>query len=303
MTILTPVLLVVVMGFVFAVILTIAAKVFFVPVDETQVKLREELPGANCGGCGFAGCDDYAAALAADPEGVGPSKCPVGGADVAAKLAAILGMEAGDAEPNVAVVQCNGNNQAVKSLLEYQGIQTCEAAKTIYGGMNACKYGCIGLGDCTRACNFDAIHICEGVAVVAREQCVGCGACAAQCPNHVIRIAPAKNKVVVQCHSEDKGAATRKACSNGCIGCGKCAKVCKFEAITIENNHAFIDPEKCKNCGMCAKECPTNAINNMRAKRKTAAKAAAKPAPAAPKAEAPAAEAPKAEAEAPKTEE
>ena len=268
--ILTPVLLVVALGFVFAVILTIAAKVFFVPVDETVVKLREALPGANCGGCGFAGCDDYAAALAADP---------VGGADCAAALAAILGIEAGSAEPQVATVMCNGNKQAAKSLLEYEGIQTCSAASNLFGGMNQCKYGCLGLGDCTRACNFDAIKICDGVAVVARELCTGCGACAAACPKHVIRIAPAKNKVVVQCHSEDKGAVTRKACSNGCIACGKCAKVCKFEAITIENNHAYIDPEKCKNCGMCAKECPTNAINNMRAKRKPAVKEEA-PAPA-----------------------
>lgn len=278
--ILTPVLLVVAMGLVFAVILTIAAKVFFVPVDETVIKLREQLPGANCGGCGFAGCDDYAAALAENPEGVGPNKCPVGGADCAAALAAILGMEAGSAEPQVATVMCNGNAQAVKSLLEYQGLTTCSAASTLYGGMNQCKYGCLGLGDCTRACNFDAIKICDGVAVVARELCTGCGACASACPKHVIRIAPAKNKVVVQCHSEDKGAATRKACSNGCIACGKCTKVCKFEAITVENNHAYIDPEKCKNCGLCAKECPTGAINNMRAKRKPV-QAAPAPAPAA----------------------
>ena len=267
------------MGLVFAVILTIAAKVFFVPVDETVIKLREQLPGANCGGCGFAGCDDYASALAADPEGVGPNKCPVGGADCAAALAAILGIEAGSAEPQVATVMCNGNSQAAKSLLEYQGLTTCSAASTLYGGMNQCKYGCLGLGDCTRACNFDAIKICDGVAVVARDLCTGCGACASACPKHVIRIAPAKNKVVVQCHSEDKGTATRKACSNGCIACGKCTKVCKFEAITVENNHAYIDPEKCKNCGLCAKECPTGAINNMRAKRKPAQAAA--PAPAA----------------------
>ena len=236
--ILTPVLLVVALGFVFAVILTIASKVFYVPVDETVIKLREALPGANCGGCGYAGCDDYASALAENPEGVGPNKCPVGGADCAAALAAILGMEAGSAEPQVATVMCNGNKEAAKSIMEYQGIMTCEAAANLFGGMNQCKYGCLGLGDCTRACNFDAIKICDGVAVVARELCTGCGACAAKCPKHVIRIAPAKNKVVVQCHSEDKGAVTRKACANGCIGCGKCVKACKFEAVTVENNHA-----------------------------------------------------------------
>ncbi len=280
--ILTPVLLVVALGFIFAVILTIASKVFYVPVDETVIKLTEALPGANCGGCGFAGCADYAGALAADPEGVGPNKCPVGGADVAAQLASILGVEAGSSEPQVAVVMCNGNSNAAKTLSEYQGPQTCKFAASLFGGMSACKYGCLGLGDCTRACNFGAIKICDGVAVVARELCTGCGACAAACPKHVIRIAPLKNKVVVQCQNADKGAQTLKACKNGCIGCGKCAKVCKFDAITIENNHAFIDPDKCKNCGMCAKECPTKAINNMRAKRQ-----APKPkAPVAPKKEA-----------------
>ena len=278
-SILTPAVIVAVIGLVAGIILTVASKLMYVPVDERVAAVREALPGANCGACGYAGCDDYAAALAADPEGVGPNKCPVGGADCAAALAAILGIEAGSAEPQVATVMCNGNKQAAKSLLEYEGIQTCSAASNLFGGMNQCKYGCLGLGDCTRACNFDAIKICDGVAVVARELCTGCGACAAACPKHVIRIAPAKNKVVVQCHSEDKGAVTRKACSNGCIACGKCAKVCKFEAITIENNHAYIDPEKCKNCGMCAKECPTNAINNMRAKRKPAVKEEA-PAPA-----------------------
>ena len=284
--ILTPVLLVVALGFVFAVILTIASKVFYVPVDETVIKLGEALPGANCGGCGFAGCSDYANALAADPEGVGPNKCPVGGAAVAAELASILGIEAGSSEPQVAVVMCNGNSQAAKSLSEYQGPVSCKAAASLFGGMNACKYGCLGLGDCTRACNFGAIKICDGVAVVARELCTGCGACAATCPKHVIRIAPAKNKVVVQCQNADKGAQTLKACKNGCIGCGKCAKVCKFDAITIENNHAFIDPDKCKNCGMCAKECPTKAINNMRAKRQ-APKPKTAPAAPAPKAEEP----------------
>ena len=287
--ILTAVGLVVALGFVFAVVLTIASKVFYVPVDETVIKLSAALPGANCGGCGFAGCSDYANALAADPEGVGPNKCPVGGADVAAQLAEILGVEAGSAEPMVAVVQCNGNAKAAKQFSEYQGPVSCKAAASLFGGMSACKYGCIGLGDCTRACNFGAIKICDGVAVVARELCTGCGACAATCPKHVIRIAPAKNKVVVQCQNADKGAMTLKACAFGCIGCGKCAKVCKFDAITIENNHAFIDPDKCKNCGMCAKECPTKAINNMRAKRQQP-----KPKVVPKKEEAPAAPAPKA---------
>ena len=188
---------------------------------------------------------------------------------------------------------CNGNAEAAKTLMEYQGLSTCAAAKQLFGGLSACRYGCMGLGDCAAACPYGAIQVCNGVAVVNRELCVGCGICANQCPNHVIRIAPAKNKVVVQCNSKDKGAVTRKNCANGCIGCKKCEKACKFEAVTVTDNLAMIDPEKCKNCGLCAKECPTGAILNMRAKRKPAAPAA----PAAPKAPAPAAE-----AEAPKAE-
>ena len=291
MSIVIPVILVAAIGFVLAVVLTFASKIFFVPVDETVAKLRAELPGANCGACGFAGCDDYANALGADPS-VGTGKCPVGGAALAEALAAVLGVEADSSEPQVAVVMCNGHNDAAKTLMEYQGLKTCKAAKQLFGGLSACPYGCMGLGDCAAACPYGAIQICNGVAVVNRDLCVGCGICAKQCPNSVIRIAPAKNKVVVQCNSKDKGAVARKNCSNACIGCMKCTKVCKFDAITVENNLAFIDPEKCKNCGLCAKECPTGAIINMRAKRK----------PAAPKAEAPKTEAPAPAAEAPKAE-
>lgn len=277
---LTPILIVVAIGLVCAAILTIASKVFFVPVDETFANLRAELPGANCGACGYNGCDDYANALAED-HSLSCSLCPVGGADVAAKLAEVLGVEAGSADKEVAVVMCNGHANAAKTIMEYKGVQTCSAAKQFFGGMSACPHGCIGLGDCEAACDFDAIHICDGVAVVNRENCVGCGVCAKTCPNSVIKIQTAKNLVVVQCKNTDKGAVARKACANACIGCGKCAKTCKFEAITVENNVATIDPAKCKNCGLCAKECPTGAINNMRVK-----KAPAKP--AAPKAEAPA---------------
>ena len=277
---LTPILIVVAIGLVCAAILTIASKVFFVPVDETFALLRAELPGANCGACGYNGCDDYANALAED-HSLSCSLCPVGGADVAAKLAEVLGVEAGSADKEVAVVMCNGHANAAKTIMEYTGVQTCSAAKQFFGGMSACPHGCIGLGDCEAACDFDAIHICDGVAVVNRENCVGCGVCAKTCPNSVIKIQTAKNLVVVQCKNTDKGAVARKACANACIGCGKCAKTCKFDAITVENNVATIDPAKCKNCGMCAKECPTGAINNMRVK-----KAPAKP--AAPKAEAPA---------------
>lgn len=277
-SIITPVVLVVLIGLVLAVILTVAAKIFFVPVDETVARLRAELPGANCGACGFAGCDDYANALGADHT-MSTAMCPVGGADVAAKLAEVLGVEAETAEPKVAAVLCNGNCDACGQIYEWDTIKTCKAAKMFYDGMNACHYGCIGLGDCASVCQYNAIQVCNGVAVVDRESCVACGMCAKACPHGIIELLPKKNLVTVQCSSKAKGAATRKVCTNGCIGCMKCQKVCKFEAITVENNLAKIDPEKCKNCGLCAKECPTGAIINMRV-RKPVAK------PAAPKAEA-----------------
>ena len=285
-------------GLIAACILSYASKLFFVPVDEKFVKLRAEMPGANCGGCGFAGCDDYANALVAD-EDLSCSKCPVGGADLAEKLSEIMGKSADAGEKQIAVVQCNGTKDAVKALLTYKDIPTCKAAKSLFGGMNACPFGCMGLGDCVAACDFDAIEVKDGVATVNKDKCVACGACATACPNSLIRISPAKNVVIVRCHNTEKGAQARKECDNACIGCMKCVKVCKFDAIKVENNLAYIDPDKCKNCGLCAKECPTGAIHNERPKKKKpvdAAKvAAAKKAAAEKKAKA---EAAKKEAEA-----
>ena len=209
--------IVVAVGLVAACILSFASKVFYVEVDERFPKLRGVLPGANCGGCGFAGCDDYANALIEDPD-LSCSKCPVGGEACANALAEILGKVAESGPKQVAVVMCNGTSDAVKPLLKYKDIPTCKAAKNLFGGMNACPYGCLGLGDCVAACDFDAIKVKDGVATVDMEKCVACGACAAACPNGLIRVSPAKNVVIVKCKNFDKGAAARKECSNACIG-------------------------------------------------------------------------------------
>lgn len=277
-TIVVPAIIVAAVGLIFGVILTVAAKVMFVPVDEKVAAIREALPGANCGGCGFAGCDDYANAFEGNPD-MSPGLCPVGGPDLASQIAGILGVEAGAVEEKVAMVMCQGNYGVTKQIMEADRVHTCKSAKNFYGGNWACPHGCLGMGDCQQACNYDAIRIINGVAVIDREKCIGCGACAKVCPNHLVEILPKKMLVHVACKSTDKGAVTRKACQNGCIGCMKCQKSCKFEAITIENNLARIDYDKCKNCGLCAKECPTGAIVNYR-KKKAPAK------PAAPKAEA-----------------
>ncbi len=264
---LEAILVVVAVGAACAIVLSVASKVFFVPVDETAAALCEALPGANCGGCGFAGCEDYANSLAADSS-LSCNKCPVGGAEVAQKLAQILGVEAGSSAKQVAVVMCNGNSTAAKSLLEYKGMKSCKAAKQLFGGNKLCAFGCLGLGDCEIACDFDSIRVINGVAKVDRDACVACGACATACPQNIIRISAEKNKVICLCHSNEKGGSTRKACQVGCIGCKKCETACKFDSVKVVDNLAFIDPDTCKNCGMCAKVCPTGAIQNFRLKKK-----------------------------------
>ena len=243
--VMTPVLLVAVIGFVCAGLLVFASKVFHVAVDERVTKVRECLPGANCGGCGFAGCDDYASNLVGD-ESIPCTKCSPGGAAVAAQIAEILGRSAGAAEPQIAQVMCNGTCDARRTVLEWQGMESCKGAKGWFSSPNACMYGCIGLGDCVKACQFDAIGIVDGVAKVNRENCVACGACVGTCPQTDVKLVPKKSQVHVLCSSTDKGGVARKNCDNACIGCMKCMKACNFDAIHVEDNLARIDYDKCK---------------------------------------------------------
>lgn len=273
MTVVLPAIIVAAIGLIMGIILTVAAKMMYVPVDETVAAISEALPGANCGGCGFAGCDDYANAFADNPD-LSPSLCPVGGAAVASQIASILGVEAGDVEPKVAMVMCTGNVNVTKQIMEADRLHTCKEAKMFYGGQWACTFGCLGLGDCANVCNYNAIVNAGGVAKIDKEACIGCGACSKACPQHIIDMVPQKKLVHVACKSAAKGVVTRKACSTGCIGCMKCQKACKFEAINVENNLASINYDVCKNCGLCEKECPTGAILNQRVKKAPMQKAA-----------------------------
>ena len=191
--------------------------------------------------------------------------CPVGGQPVMARVAAILGLEAASAEPKVAVVRCNGSCEHRPRTTRYDGVSSCAVANATYGGETDCTFGCLGCGDCVDACQFDAIHMNleTGLPEVDENACTACGACVKACPRRIIELRPkGKNnrRVYVSCVNKDKGAQTRKACSVGCIGCGKCVKVCPFEAITLENNLAYIDPAKCKLCRKCEAECPQGAI-------------------------------------------
>ncbi|MBQ3556676.1 MAG: RnfABCDGE type electron transport complex subunit B [Oscillospiraceae bacterium] len=257
--ILLAVLVVAVIGIIGAVILVAASVVMHVPVDERVEKITAVLAGANCGACGCAGCADYARAIVED--GTPIDRCTPGGAACAAAVAAIMGVEAGQIHSMKAVVACSGDCEHTTKRFDYQGLNSCAAAKGLYGGDGACAFGCLGYGDCAAACPFGAISIEQGIAKVDRSKCVGCGLCAKVCPNAVIRLVPEhRRKPVVLCSSRDKGADTRKACSTGCIGCMKCTKVCAKDAITVENNLAAIDQDRCVGCQLCVKECPVGVI-------------------------------------------
>ena len=246
-------------GLIIALLLGVAANVFAVPVDEKAVAIREVLPGANCGGCGYAGCDALAEAIA---KGEAPvNGCPVGGAEKAAQIGDIMGVSAGDAVKMVAYVKCAGTCEKAGIKAKYYGISDCKRAAAIPGkGDKACAFGCMGLGSCVSACQFDAIHVKGGIAVVDKDNCVACGKCIEECPNGLIELVPYDAKWAVACSNKDKGPAVMKVCDTGCIGCGLCAKSCNFDAITVENNVAHIDQSKCKGCGLCAQKCPKKVI-------------------------------------------
>lgn len=256
-----PVVLVVGVGLVAAIILTLAAKFMAVPVDETAANIRELLPGANCGACGYAGCDDYAAAIAANPTEVPLNLCTPGGASVVSSLSELLGIDAAAADSQIATVMCSGLTNLTKKDMDYQGYKTCASVKLFFGGPGSCKFSCIGFGDCVEVCAYDAIHICDGVAVVDREKCVGCQLCVKECPQGIIDMLPPKSRVFVGCSSHDPGKITKDICEVGCIACKLCEKACKFDAVHVENNLAKIDPEKCTNCGLCVKACPKDIIH------------------------------------------
>ena len=248
-----------ILGILIGIFLGIASEKFKVEVDEKEILVRNELPGNNCGGCGYAGCDALAKAIAAGQAEVGA--CPVGGASTAEKIGAIMGVAGGTAEKKVAFVKCKGTCDKTKVQYNYYGVDDCKKVSVVPGaGEKACTYGCMGYGSCVKACAFDAIHVVDGVAVVDKEKCGACGKCVSSCPNHLIELVPYKAEHLVQCSSHDKGKDVKSVCESGCIGCTLCTKQCEFDAIHMENNLAVIDYEKCTNCGKCAEKCPVKVI-------------------------------------------
>ena len=262
MEILIAVLVMFAVALIAGVMLLVFSHFFAVPENPKKAIIRECLPGINCGACGYKGCDDYAAALA-ENENVKPNLCIPGAQSVADKIGEILGVEVDEFKDVVAFVGCNGTCDATFKTAEYNGVETCKAASMIYSGPNSCSFGCLGFGDCAAACPSKAICLADGIARIDTSRCVGCGMCAGICPKHIISMVSQFAQTVVMCSNKQKGAEARKACKNACIGCKKCEKVCPCDAITVSNNLATIDYEKCTNCGTCVSNCPTGCLKTV----------------------------------------
>jgi len=249
-----------------AIILYFVAQKFKVFEDPRIDEVEEVLPSANCGGCGYAGCRAFAEAIVKTGTLEG-FNCPVGGADTMSDVGQVMGLEAEITEPLIAVVRCNGTTTNSPAKVKYDGITSCAAAATIYSGEGGCSFGCLGLGDCEEACDFDAIHVNpETMIPEVTSNCVACNACVIACPKDIIElrnVGKKERRIFVSCVNEEKGAPAKKNCTVACIGCGKCFKVCAFDAIEMKNNRAYIDYEKCKLCRKCVTVCPTDAIHEI----------------------------------------
>lgn len=260
-TIIYTIIAALIIGFILGLLLGLFKKIFAVKVDPKIQEIRDVLSGGNCGGCGYAGCDSFAAAVVAGEAPV--NGCIAGGAGCAEAIARILGVEAGSSEKKVAFLACHGTKECAASKAIYEGVQTCKAAQLTMNGTKKCAFGCIGLGDCVAACPFGALSMnSSGLPEVNREKCVGCGKCAKECPKKLFKIISAETKgsiAVCSSHSDNKPQ-IRKDCSAGCFKCGLCAKKCPEQCINIASGIPEVDYSKCTSCGECVKACPDKVL-------------------------------------------
>ncbi|MGG5461693.1 RnfABCDGE type electron transport complex subunit B [Clostridium sp. B9] len=261
-SILFSILILGILGLLFGILLGFASKKFEVQVDERIPKIRGVLPGANCGGCGYPGCDAYATAMVED--GADITLCGVGGPSVSKAIGEILGVKVKKVEKKVAYVKCNGDCNKKKIALDFPEGKSCDEAKEYISNneVAGCQYGCFGLGKCAEACKFGAISIVDGLAKIDSSKCVACKACVKACPQNLIDIIKDDKKIIVKCNSRDSGKNVNQNCSVGCIGCKLCERNCPSEAIKINEFLATIDYEKCTSCGICKEKCPKKTINS-----------------------------------------
>lgn len=258
--IITPVIVMAIMGGVFAFLLGVVSKLTYVPVDPKITEVREALPGANCGACGYPGCDGCAAAIAGFEAPV--NACPVGGEKVAEKVAEIMGVDSANSQRMVASVKCQGSKSHTRDLFDYSGVTDCRLMDTMFGGGKSCRYGCLGCGTCEDVCNYDAIRMVNGVSVIDEDKCVACLACINVCPKHIIELVPYRAGAQVKCKNPEFGKAVTSNCSIGCMGCGICARTAPNEfkldgKLAYATYHEGFDMELAR---QAAEKCPTKAI-------------------------------------------
>ena len=245
-----------ILAFILGLALGFFREFFAVPEDPLKGQVRECLPGANCGACGFPGCDGYAAAVAAGTAEI--NRCSVGGKATAEKLAALMGGDA-SVTPLVAVLACQGSKEHAPLKGEYWGIPTCRGAKLSAGGTKLCSWGCLGYGDCSKVCQFGALHIgADGLPHIDGLKCTGCKRCVAECPKQLLRDIPKDRKGAMPLCSNRNPIKTmvKKTCKAGCIKCGVCVKNCPEKCITLDKGIPLVDYTKCTSCGTCAAKCP-----------------------------------------------
>lgn len=251
-------------GVISAIILYFVAQKFKVLEDPRIDIVAELLPGANCGGCGLAGCRAFAEEVVRT-EDLSKLNCPVSSSEALKQIAAAMGLEAQEKDPMIAVVRCNGSRLNAPQKIVYDSASSCSFAHALSAGESGCPNGCLGLGDCVVSCKFDAVYIDEitWLPVVSDEKCVACGACVTACPRSIIELrlkGKKDRRIFVSCVNTEKGGPAKRNCSVACIGCGKCVKECPYDAITLVNNLAYIDYNKCRLCRKCEPVCPTGAI-------------------------------------------
>lgn len=256
------------LGLLASVVLAVASRVFYIKEDPRVEAVLEVLPGANCGGCGFAGCEGYAAAVVNDPK-IPANSCCAGGAQTSIAVGELTGKTVAEAEPLMSLRRCDKVAGNVSLRYQYQGMPSCAAAAMLRGGVDNCQYSCLGFGDCVMVCSFDAMQIVNGLVQVNARKCTGCGRCTQACPRGVLELVPKRARVAVYCNTHDKLRAVTDICDSGCIKCGRCIKVCPAKAVRLENSRIVIDQLQCLSYGpecneACVSACARHILRPVR---------------------------------------